>query len=252
MSVQATTWVWEYAESTGNELLVLLAIADAANREGENSCQSLPTLAGMARVGRSTAARHVAELKDRGLIEKTGVHGRYKTSIYRLPHMATRPGSETSQIGTGPAAETPPVPPVRPNPKELTPEQETSNSGEVELGAPVNGIAPFQHPARAIDPHWTPRRVFAQYLADRYRHVTIAEALTRFRNHQLARQATSRSWEALFENWVSSDEQRTVAMLYSGTDDRGIPVTQSGKSIVPPPLQPGDEGYFNPHDPVSD
>lgn len=97
-------------------------------------------------------------------------------------------------------------------------------------------------------PDWTPSPSWTRYLVDRYRHVNVVEVATRFRSYQFANQSTSKSWEALLETWCSRDEETIVRSLASGTDDLGVPVTQSGKTIVPPALQPGDEGYFNPLD----
>lgn len=85
MSVQATSWVWENAPAEGSALLVLLAVADAANREGEHSCQSVATIARMARVSERTAQRALRDLQAQGLLESSGVDRRYRTTVYGIP-----------------------------------------------------------------------------------------------------------------------------------------------------------------------
>ena len=85
MSVQATTWVWENSEAEGTTRLVLLAIADAANREGQRSFQSAETLGRMCRVSPRSVRRHVAALQDLGELEIEGRQGPHGTNSYRLP-----------------------------------------------------------------------------------------------------------------------------------------------------------------------
>lgn len=92
MSVQATTWVYERSKATGADRLVLLAIADAANKEGRNSCQSAATLAKMSAASERTVWRCIARLEAAGEIIKAGFHGTYKTSIYDLPGVASGQG----------------------------------------------------------------------------------------------------------------------------------------------------------------
>lgn len=89
MSVQATTWVWEHSEAKGNTRLVLLAIADAANREGQNSWQSANTIATMCKISSRTVQRCLADLLEMGEIQKDGTMGEFHTNIYSLPGVLT-------------------------------------------------------------------------------------------------------------------------------------------------------------------
>lgn len=84
MSVQATSWVWSYSQSEGNARLVLLAIADGANREGNHSCQSISTIAEMCRLSQRTVHRKILELVELGEIQKVGTSGQYGTQVYDL------------------------------------------------------------------------------------------------------------------------------------------------------------------------
>lgn len=86
MSVQATTWVWDHSTATGSDLLVLLAVADAANAQGGRSCQSVKTIASMSRVATRTVHRSLRKLEDTGQIVRAGVAHEYAgTIIYELP-----------------------------------------------------------------------------------------------------------------------------------------------------------------------
>lgn len=85
MSVQATTWVWEHSKSRGPDRIVLLAIADAANREGGYSCQSIATLVKMSGVSESTVHRSIKALLESGELVHEGASARYRTNVYSLP-----------------------------------------------------------------------------------------------------------------------------------------------------------------------
>jgi hypothetical protein len=58
MSIKVMTQVWEYSMASGNDLMVLLAIADNANDAGI-AFPSVPTLADKARISESTVKRSV-------------------------------------------------------------------------------------------------------------------------------------------------------------------------------------------------
>lgn len=96
VSVQATTWVWERSESGGNARLVLLAIADAADADGDNAWPTQERMARMAKVSVRTVRRLVLELIMLGELEVEEhaggtVHTRddRRPHLYRLPKMLT-------------------------------------------------------------------------------------------------------------------------------------------------------------------
>jgi len=109
VSVQATTWVWDHSKAQGAGLLVLLAIADAANKEGAESMQSVPTIARMARTTERHVARCIVKLVEMGELERTGKSSRYGTTVYRLPKMGAEPqyGGEQWRSWLDPAGEPP-------------------------------------------------------------------------------------------------------------------------------------------------
>ena len=113
MSVQATSWVWDSSASEGNARLVLLAIADAANKEGRNSCQSVPTIAQMCRLGERTVYRKIDELVGLGELVKVRRSGTYGTQVYDMPGVygGLRPATtDTNDLPTEPPVKmAPPV-----------------------------------------------------------------------------------------------------------------------------------------------
>lgn len=167
MSVQATTWVWEHSRAEGNARLVLLAIADAANREGERSFQSAETIAQMCRISARSVRRHVAVLQDLGELEVEGRQGPHGTNSYRLP--MTHPIGHSRDLGQSVRGDNPGQPlgqsgsPVRTirvassdtavstNP--ITPEDPISTpGGAADADAPSTAIAETEepHPAHLI------------------------------------------------------------------------------------------------------
>lgn len=85
MSVQATSWVWEHSQSRATDRLVLLALADAANKQGHRSCQSAQTIAEMCKISSRTAQRSVQKLLEMGEITLDGKDPKYQTNVYSLP-----------------------------------------------------------------------------------------------------------------------------------------------------------------------
>lgn len=90
MSVQATSWVWEHSQAEGTTLLVLLAVADAANKQGRRSCQSVATVAAMTRVSERTVQRALKSLQESGELVASGTDPEYRTVVYDLPKMAAK------------------------------------------------------------------------------------------------------------------------------------------------------------------
>lgn len=261
MSVQATTWVWEQRRWSGNTLLIMLAIADAANREGNGSCQSNTTLSAMTGASRATVYRILGRLEAEGWIIRAGKSSKYGTVMWELPigvgpvealeddrfegsQVETEGGSHSETLSHG---ETEGVSQVRPNPKELTPlpvaETQVGETPTRATGARVV-IDPETHPSRAITAQWQPRQHFARYLMHLYPGIDHAECTRRFVAHHISRQDTSRSWEAGLNLWMSQDYERWREQ--QGTDDLGVPRGQRPSRNRA--LQPGDEGYFDPSD----
>ena len=79
MSVKVSSWVWhgeETAEISGNEMILLLALADVADDNGrcrfvaDDDDLTYPTLARKARVSTRTIIRMIASLRESGLLDQ--------------------------------------------------------------------------------------------------------------------------------------------------------------------------------------
>jgi hypothetical protein len=96
MSVQAMTWVFERSDSNGNARLVLLSIANHADREGANAWPSLETIAVESRCSTATVKRAIAELRSIGELHwrrGLGQAGAFrKSNLYWLPLMRIQAG----------------------------------------------------------------------------------------------------------------------------------------------------------------
>lgn len=84
MSVRVMTWVFEHSKSTGNDRLVLLAIADRANDEGTDAWPSIETLAGKTRASESTVKRSIRRLVELGELDVIEVGTGRRSSRYRV------------------------------------------------------------------------------------------------------------------------------------------------------------------------
>ncbi|PKY66264.1 hypothetical protein CYJ25_04610, partial [Schaalia turicensis] len=69
MSIQAMTWAWGLEALDTSQVMVLLALADAANDDGFACWPSQETLARKSRMSVRSVKRHIATLRDAGLID---------------------------------------------------------------------------------------------------------------------------------------------------------------------------------------
>lgn len=102
MSLRATLWVLDEADHITDavQVLILVAIADQCNDEGEGARLGVPTIASRARVDKRTAQRHLSKLEEAGQLTIDRQAGRGRWSTYTL-HMTTSPtpkGGDLSPI----------------------------------------------------------------------------------------------------------------------------------------------------------
>ncbi|MFE9751385.1 helix-turn-helix domain-containing protein [Saccharothrix saharensis] len=92
MSIRVMTWVWEHAEVAGTDLLLLLAIADAADDQGRNAWPSVADLARKTRLDERTVQRRLKRLHSQGdiTIEPGGGRRRNRYAILRFPGPTSR------------------------------------------------------------------------------------------------------------------------------------------------------------------
>ena len=84
MSWQAVSWVLDYSKSRLAARLVLLSIANHANRDGENAWPSIPTIAHEAHISERQAQRALVELAAIGELVIYLQAGPGKRNVYRV------------------------------------------------------------------------------------------------------------------------------------------------------------------------
>lgn len=88
MSIKVMNAVWAYADCSGSELLILLALADFSDDNGENIYPSMQTLAQKSRMSDKQARRVVQNLVKLELIEIVEQggwqRGRNRSNSYRI------------------------------------------------------------------------------------------------------------------------------------------------------------------------
>lgn len=118
------SWVFDHSEAVLGSRLVLLAIANHADRDGKNSYASVPTLAEEAKLSERQTQRSISSLKKTGELVQSGkktLCPGITTNVYEIV-MAKggdnmSPGGVTSDGGRGDIDGTGGVTPAPPNPK---------------------------------------------------------------------------------------------------------------------------------------
>jgi DNA-binding transcriptional MocR family regulator len=134
MSYQAVRWVFENSRTKKIQRLILLAIAEHANEQGE-AWPSLERLATFTNESRRTVCKNLAKLKTSGEIEISTGGGKGKSNRYRIKMSAGNPAASDREC--------PPnsVPPdtvsnhpnsVPPDPNSVPPGIQTVSGGTLE------------------------------------------------------------------------------------------------------------------------
>lgn len=84
MAVQIMTDVWEHSKARGTRLLVLLAIADAADRQSRQAYPGLRLLAHYARITRRQTLAHIEALIAAGELERVRGGRIGQRAVYRV------------------------------------------------------------------------------------------------------------------------------------------------------------------------
>lgn len=136
MSIRCQSWVYENSEATGNERLILLAIADEADDDGTNGHPGIDRIAHKARVNKRTTMRCIErlELAGRLVVHRPEVkgRGRYNTYVVVMTEgqkgdtltesEKVRNGDIRARNGASPYLDrSRPVDPLTPEPKEPSP-----------------------------------------------------------------------------------------------------------------------------------
>lgn len=237
MSAVATAAVWSRSKATGSQLLVLLAVADAANQQGQQSYQSVATLASMARVSESTVHRALAGLLEAGEIVHTGDHAQYGTRIYALGPSMTGGVSLTPPQQEGGVTQAPEgVSPVTPKPTT----NPTTTSGTGSSPPPVGDAGAGERQGQ-MTTSWRPMPSTKHAVQESCPNINYVREVHAFMDWHIGkgdgRVATQSQWDALFRNWCA----RKQTEWEKEHPDNGMdadPVT--GMPLHPRPAFPAD------------
>lgn len=207
MSVQATTWVWEHSKASGTDLLVLLAIADAANRDGRRSYQSAATVAAMTRLSKRTVQRSVARLVELGDIIQEAEKGIRGTSSYALPlhTRPTSPGDVRQNDVRHPGS--PPTSPV-------TPRYDTAMSPEPKTPVVLRTTPQGEARKRAtrLPEGWMPSQATIDKMRRDCPGVNLEAEHEKFSDYwagMSGTRGTKADWDATWRNWIRRANENT-------------------------------------------
>ncbi len=141
MSVKMMHIVWEHAPYAEGSLLVLLALADWANDEGE-SWPAMGTLAAKARLGERQAQRVLRGFEKDGIVTVRRGGGRSKQNVYRintdiLTGFPAALGKVSPASRKGDIGDAKRVTPTSPDPS-IDPSEEPSGDPSVGAAAPMD------------------------------------------------------------------------------------------------------------------
>jgi len=98
MSIAVMNWVWANSPTSGNERLVLLALADACSRDDGTGCwPSAATIARKANISDRSVRRVIARLEAAGQVEVHRGRGRAgSTNSYTVVMVIHSPGQKVT------------------------------------------------------------------------------------------------------------------------------------------------------------
>lgn len=237
MSVQATTWVWDHSEAKGNDRLVLLAIADAANKHGGRSCQAAGTLAKMCRISPRTVQRSIKKLLELGEIVLDGHDKRYQTNVYAMPGvLAGGPVQGGQNDGASDCRYDKSDETLRQNVHDAT----TELCHPTPSTPASNEATPERARKRAarLPDGWMPRQDVIEQMRSECPQVNLEVEHRKFSDHWAAasgKSATKLDWDAAWRNWIrraaeftgpvggapSKKQQEVAAWLGAGQKELG-------------------------------
>lgn len=214
MSVKVSSWVWHEAtdEVNGNELILLLALADVADDFGrcrfvdEESALTYDSLARKVRVDRRTIERLIPKLRGRGLIEQVrGARGRPNEFRVVVP-WAVKSTDKVSDI----AADSPTSGTDSPTAVHGFPDNGGDRSSINVLNVRDVESVRATRGTRIAEPFIVTAEM-RQWAAAETPLVDVDRATRMFVDYWRAEtgsKATKRDWLATWRNWLRRDQER--------------------------------------------
>lgn len=206
MSIHAAKWAWAQRVGHPTRKLVLVALADHANADGE-CWPSMRLVAEFAECSGRTVQRHIDALEDEGFIKRvsrrTRGDGRFSSWNYRLPITGdayVSDGHECPADNLSGGHE-------RPCPADTGDHvQRTRVSGHEPSGEPSTEPSLPRKRARQVPEGWQPPDDVVTDLRSKHPRVDLDRELEKFRNHHQAKGSTFKEPAKAFRNWIANAE----------------------------------------------
>lgn len=214
MSVKVSSWVWHDAtqEVNGNELILLLALADVADDFGRcrfvdaESALTYNGLARKVRVDRRTIERLIPKLRDRGLIEQIkGVKGRPNEFRVLVP-WASQSADKLSEL----RPDSPTARQDSPTAVHEFPDNDDSHSSLIRIDVRDVERGRASRGTRIAEPFIVTVEM-RQWAAAETPLVDVDRSTRMFVDYWRAAtgaKATKRDWLATWRNWLRRDQER--------------------------------------------
>jgi hypothetical protein len=210
MSVKVSSWVWHEATSevNGNELILLLALADVADDNGR--CRYLADdddltydgLARKVRVDRRTIERLIPKLRARGLVEQTrGAKGRPNEFAILVPWVR----SSTDNVSENGESDSPTAVQDSPTDDAAFPDKAGSRTSYRRTDVTTRGER--TRGVRIPEP-FIVTKAMREWAAVEVPLVDVDSSTRVFVDYWRAatRNATKRDWVATWRNWLRKDQ----------------------------------------------
>ncbi len=204
MSVRTMARVWADSRHAGTELLMLLAIADFADDDG-NAYPAVGTLAAKCRMKPRNANYILSALQASGELRVMVSGGPRGTNRYRivLEALGVQPGAGVqSAAGVQHSARTPamqcskPLQPIADKPSENHQEpSERDRSAK----------------KRRIPDDWKPSDSLTAWVKEKRPDLNVAAVAEIFRDHYIGTGEARASWDASFRTWVRREREAVSA-----------------------------------------
>lgn len=211
MSVKVSSWVWhgdECADLAGNELVLLLALADVAGDEGrcryldDESDMTYTALARKVRVDRRTIIRLVAKLRERGLVDQVpGQNGRPNEFTVVVPWARKQTSDKVSPVEE-PEPVTPETEPVTTDAR--TGDKSRNHSSYRRTDVTDVDVAPRKRGSRIPEPFMLTAEM-KTWAATEVPGLDVVAHTREFVDHWRAASgasASKRDWVAAWRNWM--------------------------------------------------
>lgn len=198
--------VWAESTHSGTDLLMMLAIADFADDDG-NAYPSVGTLALKCRTTSRHVNRILAALRASGELEIRLNEGPKGTNRYRISLKGMTPASPlTNRSPLTPTSSTPDVH----VPKPLTPTSDEPSLNHQRTRESARALrSPATDRGSRLPVDWQPSEVDIGFCRTKRPDLDPAEVAEKFRDHWLGQpgaKGRKANWSATWRNWVRSEK----------------------------------------------